>query len=260
MEGLYDLEHSFVLGDRWSDTALAKNLGAKSIYIHEDYQPSEEIEHLDFEDTVLATCKWSEIYKFLADLNRIQKLERNTNETAIKLQLDLDGIGKSKIQTGLHFFDHMLDQLAKHGGMDIFLSVDGDLEIDEHHTIEDSAIALGGAFRNALGKKTGIHRYGFCLPMDDCLATVAIDFGGRSWLVWEVDFKREKVGDLPTEMVYHFFKSFSDNALCNLNIKCEGENEHHKIESIFKAFAKAIKMAKYRDLSDVTIPSTKGIL
>ena len=260
MSGGYDLENSFVIGDRWSDSQLAKNINSKGIFIHEDYKNGDPIEKLPEEVVVLKTSKWKDIYNHLTELNRVQSLKRNTNETKIDLKINLDGTGLSDIDTGIHFFDHMLDQLAKHGGMDIFLSTDGDLEVDEHHTIEDTAIALGAAFKEALGKKTGIQRYGFCLPMDDCLSTVAIDFGGRPWIVWDVEFKREKIGEMPTEMFYHFFKSFADNALCNLNIKCEGDNEHHKIESIFKAFARAIKLAKYRDLTDVTIPSTKGSL
>ena len=260
MKGRYDLANSFVFGDRWSDAQLAKNLGAKSIYIHEDFKAGEVIDKLPEEVVALKTNNWKEIYTYLTRLDRTQKLKRETNETKIDLQINLDGSGISEINTGLQFFDHMLDQLAKHGGMDIFINVKGDLEVDEHHTVEDTAIALGAAFKDALGKKTGIQRYGFCLPMDECLSTVAVDFGGRPWLIWDADFKREKVGDVPTEMFYHFFKSFSDNSLCNLNIKCEGDNEHHKIESIFKAFARAIKLAKYRDLNDVSIPSTKGSL
>ena len=260
MSGNYDLENSFVIGDRWSDSQLAKNINGKGIFIHEDYKNGDPIEKLPEEVVVLKTRNWKDIYNHLTELNRVQSLKRNTNETKIDLKINLDGTGLSDINTGIHFFDHMLDQLAKHGGMDIFLSTDGDLEVDEHHTIEDTAIALGAAFKEALGKKAGIQRYGFCLPMDDCLSTVAIDFGGRPWIVWDVEFKREKIGEMPTEMFYHFFKSFADNALCNLNIKCEGDNEHHKIESIFKAFARAIKLAKYRDLTDVTIPSTKGSL
>ena len=260
MSGNYDLENSFVIGDRWSDSQLAKNINGKGIFIHEDYKNGDPIEKLPEDVVVLKTSKWKDIYNHLTELNRVQSLKRNTNETKIDLKINLDGTGLSDINTGIHFFDHMLDQLAKHGGMDIFLSTDGDLEVDEHHTIEDTAIALGAAFKEALGKKAGIQRYGFCLPMDDCLSTVAIDFGGRPWIVWDVEFKREKIGEMPTEMFYHFFKSFADNALCNLNIKCEGDNEHHKIESIFKAFARAIKLAKYRDLTDVTIPSTKGSL
>ena len=257
----FDLKNSFVIGDRWSDAQLAVNLGARSIYIHEDFEEGQEIDQLSDQGAVdLKTNRWKQVYSFLTNLHRKQLLTRRTNETNISISIDLDGKGLSEISTGLHFFDHMLEQISKHGGMDLFIETDGDLEIDEHHTIEDTAIALGTAFKEALGKKAGIQRYGFSLPMDECLAAVAMDFGGRPWLVWDVEFKRERVGDLPTEMVYHFFKSFADNAECNLNIKCEGENEHHKIESIFKAFARAIKLAKYRDLSDVAIPSTKGSL
>ena len=260
MDGSYDLDNSFVLGDRWSDAQLASNMGARTIYINADYKDGEKINILQDEQLVLKTNNWSSIYDFLLKQNRKKNLKRITNETNISLQLDLDGTGLSEISTGLTFFDHMLDQLAKHGGMDIFLETKGDLEVDEHHTMEDTALALGLAFKEALGKKNGIQRYGFALPMDDCLSTVAIDFGGRPWLVWEVEFKRDRIGDVPTEMFYHFFKSFADKAECNLSIKCEGDNEHHKIESIFKALARAIKLAKYRDLSDVSIPSTKGSL
>lgn len=192
--------------------------------------------------------------------SREAKISRKTNETDIKISLNLDGTGKSKINTGLAFFDHMLDQLARHGQMDLEIAVDGDLEVDEHHTIEDTAIALGEAFSMALGNKLGMERYGYCLPMDDCLAQVALDFGGRNWLVWDASFKREKIGEMPTEMFFHFFKSFSDGAKANLNIKAEGTNEHHKIEAIFKAFAKAIKMALKRDPEKMVLPSTKGTL
>jgi len=208
----------------------------------------------------LETTEWKKIYEFLKLGNRIVNHERNTNETKISIELNLDGNGKTEIKTGLSFFDHMLDQLGKHSGADLKIIVKGDLHIDEHHTIEDTAIALGEAFAKALGNKAGINRYGFLLPMDDSLAQVAIDFGGRSWLVWDAKFSREKIGDMPTEMFYHFFRSFSDAAKCNLNIKVEGENEHHKIESIFKAFAKSIKMAIKRDVENMQLPTTKGIL
>jgi len=208
----------------------------------------------------LATTEWEAIYRFLKLEQRQISFERNTHETQIKLTLNLDGTGKSSIQTGIAFFDHMLDQLARHGQMDIALNVAGDLQVDEHHTIEDTAIALGEAFGKALGNKLGIERYAFVLPMDDCLAQVALDFGGRSWLVWEADFKREMIGQMPTEMFYHFFKSFCDGAKANLNIKAEGINEHHKIEAIFKAFAKAIRAAVRRDPDRMILPSTKGIL
>jgi imidazoleglycerol-phosphate dehydratase / histidinol-phosphatase len=260
----YDLANSFVIGDRLTDVELAKNLGSKAIYMKNENDPGLAEVSIKEEElslfVALQTCDWDEIYTFLRLGERVITLARDTNETKISLRIDLDGTGKSTIDTGIHFFDHMLDQLARHGAMDIDLKVVGDLEVDEHHTIEDTAITLGECFKKALGSKLGIERYGFCLPMDDCLAQAAIDFGGRNWLVWEVDFKREMVGKMPTEMFYHFFKSFTDGALCNLNIKCEGENEHHKIESIFKAFAKSIKMAKKRDAVNAFLPSTKGIL
>ena len=260
----YDLENSFVLGDRLTDVELAKNLGAKAIYMNDiDGIGSNEIsskrEELD-ETIILQTMSWKEIYEFLKLEARSASITRKTNETDITINLDLDGTGKANIKTGLNFFDHMLDQIARHGGMDLNIITKGDLHIDEHHTIEDTGIALGEAFAIAIGNKLGIERYGFCLPMDDCLAQVAIDFGGRNWIVWEADFKREKVGDVPTEMFFHFFKSFSDAAKCNLNVKAEGENEHHKIEAIFKAFAKAIKMAIKRDAEKMVLPSTKGVL
>jgi imidazoleglycerol-phosphate dehydratase/histidinol-phosphatase len=203
---------------------------------------------------------WKDIYAFLKLGNRAAEVRRNTNETEIYIKINLDGMGRSEIQTGLAFFDHMLDQLSRHGQIDLKIDVKGDLNVDEHHTIEDTAIALGEAVNKALGSKLGIERYGFCLPMDDCLAQAAIDFGGRNWLVWDAEFKREKIGDMPTEMFMHFFKSFSDSAKANLNIKAEGTNEHHKIEAIFKAFAKAIKMAVKRDVEKLVLPSTKGLL
>jgi imidazoleglycerol-phosphate dehydratase/histidinol-phosphatase len=208
----------------------------------------------------LNTTEWKKIYEFLKLGNRYVRNERNTNETRISIELNLDGSGKTEIDTGLNFFNHMLDQLGKHSGADLKISVDGDLHIDEHHTIEDTAIALGETFYQALGNKAGINRYGFILPMDDSLAQVAIDFSGRSWLVWDAKFTREKIGDVPTEMFYHFFKSFSDAAKCNLNIKVEGDNEHHKIESVFKALAKSIKMAIKRDTDNMQLPTTKGML
>ncbi|GAB1462752.1 bifunctional histidinol-phosphatase/imidazoleglycerol-phosphate dehydratase HisB [Pedobacter sp.] len=260
----YDLKNSFVIGDRLNDIVLAKNLGAKGIYIrNNDVLGSNE--NLDKYETLseiiaLETKNWEDIYTFLRGGSRTVKHERNTNETKISIKLDLDGTGKAKIETGLNFFDHMLDQIARHGGMDLDILTKGDLHIDEHHTVEDTGIALGEAFAKAIGNKLGIERYGFCLPMDDCLAQVAIDFGGRNWIVWDAEFKRERVGDVPTEMFFHFFKSFSDGAKCNLNIKAEGENEHHKIEAIFKAFAKAIKMAVKRDAEKMVLPSTKGVL
>ena len=260
----YDLENSFVIGDRLTDMELAKNLGSKGIFINDKtHLGTDEItvEETDLSDYIsLETNDWERIYEFLKLSIRVGKTHRKTKETDIQISLDLDGTGKSDIKTGLAFFDHMLDQIARHGQMDLKIQVDGDLEVDEHHTIEDTAIALGEVFHEALGNKLGIERYGFCLPMDDCLAQVAIDFGGRNWLVWDADFKREMVGDMPTEMFYHFFKSFTDGAKANLNIKAEGKNEHHKIEAIFKAFAKAIKMAVKRDVEKMVLPSTKGML
>ncbi len=260
----YDLENSFVIGDRLTDIELAKNLGAKGIFINDEtHLGTEEItvkrEALD-DYIALESNDWEKIYEFLKLENRIAEISRKTNETDIQIKINLDGTGKSDINTGLAFFDHMLDQLARHGQMDLEIKVDGDLEVDEHHTIEDTAIALGELFSKALGNKLGIERYGFALPMDDCLAQVAIDFGGRNWLVWNTEFKREKVGDMPTEMFMHFFKSFTDGAKANLNIKAEGTNEHHKIEAIFKAFAKSIKMAVKRDAEKMVLPSTKGML
>lgn len=260
----YDLGNSFVIGDRLTDVELAKNLGAKGIFINDEtHLGTGEItvkrEELD-PFIALESNDWEKIYEFLKLENRVSETRRKTNETDIFIRLDLDGTGKSDIKTGLAFFDHMLDQLARHGQMDLEIKVDGDLEVDEHHTIEDTAIALGEVFHAALGAKMGIERYGFCLPMDDCLAQVAIDFGGRNWLVWDAEFHREMVGDMPTEMFHHFFKSFTDGAKANLNVKAEGKNEHHKIEAIFKAFAKAIKMAVKRDVEKMVLPSTKGVL
>lgn len=260
----YDLKNSFMIGDRLTDIEFALNFGGKGIFIdtHEELGGKEvENDALKVQKTIaLRTRSWREIYEFLKLQDRTAEISRKTNETDIKIKLNLDGTGKSKIDTGISFFDHMLDQIARHGQMDIEILVKGDLEVDEHHTIEDTAIALGEVFRNALGNKLGIERYGFCLPMDDCLAQVAIDFGGRNWLVWEAEFKREMIGQMPTEMFYHFFKSFSDGARANLNIKAEGTNEHHKIEAIFKAFAKSIKMAVKRDVEKMILPSTKGML
>ena len=247
--GGYNMAESFVIGDRESDLQLAKNLGAQGIYIGD----SKTI------DSVLTTTDWSEIYNFLKSKPRTSKRSRVTNETEINIEINLDGTGQSSISTGIGFFDHMLEQIAKHGKIDLNVQVQGDLEIDEHHTIEDVAITLGETLNDALGSKKGIQRYGFLLPMDDCLAQVAIDFGGRPWLVWDVDFKREMIGEMPTEMFMHFFKSFSDGAKCNLNIKAEGENEHHKIESVFKALARALGMA-IKQTNDYSIPSTKGTL
>ncbi len=258
----YDISNSYIIGDRITDVQLAKNLGCKAIWLNNDASlGSEETKDTNLDESVaLDTTNWKSIYEFLKLGQRIIQHERNTNETKIRLELNLDGKGNATIDTGLNFFNHMLDQLSRHSGIDIMLKVEGDLQIDEHHTIEDTAIALGEAFSIALGDKKGIERYGFTLPMDDCLAQVAVDFGGRSWLVWDAEFNREMIGDMPTEMFYHFFKSFSDTARCNLNIKAEGENEHHKIESIFKALAKVIKMAVKRDVNNMQLPSTKGTL
>lgn len=247
MKGDYDLANSFVIGDRLTDVQLATNLGCKAIYFSQSKA-----------DCALSTTSWDAIYSFLKGRDRVSAVHRRTNETDIQITLNLDG-GKAKISTGIGFFDHMLEQLARHGGIGLNVSVKGDLHIDEHHTIEDVALALGEAFDKALGSRKGIERYGFLLPMDDCLAQVAIDFGGRPWCVWEAEFKREMIGEMPTEMFFHFFRSFSDKARCNLNIKAEGQNEHHKIESIFKAWAKAIAMAVSRT-DDGRLPSTKGVL
>ena len=260
----YDMAGSFVIGDRITDVQFAKNAGCKAIWLNND--PALGIGEINdsinaLEQTIALTTKdWKEIYDFLKPGQRITKHERNTNETKISIELNLDGTGIAHINTGLHFFNHMLDQLSRHSGIDMTITVAGDLQVDEHHTIEDTAIALGEAFLAALGNKRGIERYGFTLPMDDSLAQVAVDFGGRSWLVWDAVFTREKIGDMPVEMFYHFFKSFSDAAKCNLNIRVEGDNEHHKIESIFKALAKSIKMAVKRDAGNSQLPSTKGIL
>jgi imidazoleglycerol-phosphate dehydratase/histidinol-phosphatase len=265
MNGDYDLANSFVIGDRLTDMELAKNLGAKGIWLNNEPELgadelSEKAAGLMESTIVLTTTDWADIHRYLRLPPRTAAVRRTTKETDILIELNLDGTGKGSNQTGLGFFDHMLDQLARHSGSDLTVKVDGDLHIDEHHTIEDTALALGEAFAKALGDKMGIERYGFCLPMDDCLAQVAIDFGGRPWLVWEAEFKREKIGEMPTEMFYHFFKSFSDASRCNLNVKAEGTNEHHKIEAIFKAFAKSIKIAKKRDLENMQLPSTKGTL
>ena len=260
----YDLENSFVIGDRLTDIELAKNLGSKGIFINDNTNLGTgeiTVKRGELNDVIaLESSDWEKIYEFLKLENRTAELTRNTNETKIFIKLNLDGTGKSDISTGIAFFDHMLDQIARHGNMDLTLQVKGDLEVDEHHTIEDTMIALGEIFAKALGTKMGIERYGFCLPMDDCLAQVTIDFGGRNWLVWDADFKREMIGKMPTEMFFHLFKSFTDGAKCNLNIKAEGDNEHHKIEAIFKAFAKAIKAAVKRDSEKMILPSTKGML
>jgi imidazoleglycerol-phosphate dehydratase/histidinol-phosphatase len=260
----YDLKNSYVIGDRLTDVELAKNLGAKGIFINDNTELGTNEITVKREDLnpfiALETNSWETIYKFLKTKDRTGEIQRHTNETQIDIQLNLDGTGKSEVNTGIAFFDHMLDQLARHGQLDLKIDVKGDLEVDEHHTIEDTAIALGEVFNTTLGAKLGIERYGFCLPMDDCLAQAAIDFGGRNWLVWDAEFKREMIGKMPTEMFFHFFKSFTDGAKCNLNIKAEGTNEHHKIEAIFKAFAKAIKMAVKRDVDKMILPSTKGLL
>jgi imidazoleglycerol-phosphate dehydratase / histidinol-phosphatase len=255
INGDYDLGNSFVIGDRITDVKLAKNLGSKSIFI-KNYDKETGLENEI--DKIVET--WEEIYNYLKLPERKITHVRTTKETDITVEINLDGSGKADIKTGLAFFDHMLEQIAKHGNIDLSINAKGDLYIDEHHTIEDTAITLGEAFSKALGDKRGIERYGFCLPMDDCLAQVALDFGGRNWIEWQAEFKREKIGDMPTEMFYHFFKSFSDASKCNLNIKVEGQNEHHKIESIFKAFAKAIKLAVKRDAGNMSLPSTKGVL
>ncbi|MEO8415269.1 MAG: bifunctional histidinol-phosphatase/imidazoleglycerol-phosphate dehydratase HisB [Ginsengibacter sp.] len=260
----YDLKNSFVIGDRLTDVKLAENLGCRAFWLnnHDELGAGElSVTAKELSGIIaLETQNWEDIYNFLKRPPRQINHNRNTNETKIGVELNLDGTGLANNKTGLGFFDHMLDQLAKHSGMDLAIGCDGDLHIDEHHSIEDVALALGEAMLLALGDKRGIDRYGFLLPMDDCLAQVAIDFGGRSWLVWDVEFKREKIGEMPTEMFYHFFKSFSDAAKCNLNINAVGMNEHHKIESIFKAFAKAIKMAIRRDPQNNSLPTTKGVL
>ena len=260
----YDLENSYVIGDRLTDMELARNLGCQGVFINDNTNLGTNeitVEKKELDKIIaLETTSWEDIYMLLKTKERTGFIERNTNETKIKIALNLDGSGQSKINTGIAFLDHMLDQIARHGQLDLNICVDGDLEVDEHHTIEDTAIALGELFSTTLGNKLGIERYGFCLPMDDCLAQVAIDFGGRNWLVWEADFKREMIGKMPTEMFFHFFKSFTDGAKCNLNIKAEGVNEHHKIEAIFKAFAKAIKMAVKQDMNKMILPSTKGLL
>ena len=257
----FDIHHSFVIGDRWSDITLAKNLGCKAIYIKSGNHELSAEQELALRDTIiLETDSWDAIYSFLKLGLRQVEHERNTKETKIKVVINLDGTGKANIHTGLGFFDHMLEQIARHGAIDLDIHCDGDLHIDEHHTIEDIGLALGEAFAKGLTDKRGMERYGFALPMDEAEAKVLIDFGGRNWIVWDAQFSREKVGEMPTEMFFHFFKSFSDAAKCNLNISCQGENEHHKIEAIFKAFAKAIKMAVRRDPHSNQLPSTKGVL
>lgn len=257
----YDLANSFMVGDRWTDIKLAKNLGCRAIYLRSPLHNFTDEQEAELRGTIaLETWSWDEIYAFLKLGEREVIHERNTNETLIRVTLNVDGSGKANISTGLGFFDHMLEQIARHGKMDLDIATRGDLHIDEHHTIEDTGIALGEAFGKALSDKRGMERYGFALPMDEAEAKVLVDFGGRNWLVWNAEFKREKIGEVPTEMFFHFFKSFSDAARCNLNIECHGENEHHKIEAIFKAFAKAIRMAVKRDPFSNHLPSTKGIL
>lgn len=261
----YDLANSFVIGDRITDVQLAKNLGCKAIWINNDAnlgaaEIQDKVAELRASTIVLETLQWKEIYEFLKLGLRTVVHERNTNETKIHVELNLDGSGKANINTGLGFFDHMLDQIARHGKMDLNITTNGDLHIDEHHTIEDTGIALGEAFAKALADKRGMERYGFALPMDEAEAKVLIDFGGRNWIVWNATFTREKIGEMPTEMFFHFFKSFSDASKCNLNIECHGDNEHHKIEAIFKAFAKAIRMAVKRDPLSNYLPSTKGLV
>ncbi len=254
----YDLAGSYVIGDRITDVELAKNLGSKAIFLSNDTDILSQKGLTEY--CALQTTSWDAITEFLFAGERTSTVKRSTKETEIFIELNLDGSGKCNIDTGLKFFDHMLEQIGKHSGSDLTIQVDGDLEVDEHHTIEDTAIALGDALGKALGNKRGIERYGFCLPMDDCLCSVALDFGGRAWLVFDAEFKREYIGDLPTEMIYHFFKSLSDAARINLNIKAEGDNEHHKLEGIFKALAKSIKMAVKRDIYQYELPSTKGLI
>ncbi|WP_108822763.1 bifunctional histidinol-phosphatase/imidazoleglycerol-phosphate dehydratase HisB [Dysgonomonas sp. Marseille-P4361] len=252
----YDLANSYVIGDRLTDVELANNLGAKAIFLNDEVAVPAELKEV----CVLQTADWDVISEYLFAGERKAEVKRTTKETDIYVSINLDGKGDTDISTGLGFFDHMLDQIGKHSGTDITIKVNGDLEVDEHHTMEDTALALGEALYLALGNKRGIERYGYCLPMDDCLCSVALDFGGRPWLVWDAEFKREKIGDMPTEMFLHFFKSLSDAAKMNLNIKAEGANEHHKIEGIFKSLARALKMAKKRDIFNYELPSTKGVI
>jgi imidazoleglycerol-phosphate dehydratase/histidinol-phosphatase len=257
----FDIANSFVIGDRWSDIALAKNIGCKAIYLKSPLHSLTYEQELELRPTIAFEANaWSEIYSFLKlGLRKVSHV-RNTKETKISVELNLDGKGDAKIETGLGFFDHMLEQIARHGALDLNIKCDGDLHIDEHHTIEDVGIALGESFALGLMDKRGMERYGYALPMDEAEAKVLIDFGGRNWIVWDAEFKREKIGEMPTEMFFHFFKSFSDAAKANLNISCKGENEHHKIEAIFKAFAKSIKMAVKRNPDSDALPSTKGVL
>jgi imidazoleglycerol-phosphate dehydratase/histidinol-phosphatase len=253
LTGEYDLANSYVIGDRPTDVQLARNLGAMAIYLENPNFPLD-----DGDDRTRVVATWDQIYRLVRLPERNVSHRRTTKETDIVVELNLDGAGRSEISTGLHFFDHMLEQIARHGSIDLKIEAHGDLHVDEHHTIEDVAITLGEAFAKAIGDKRGLERYGFCLPMDDCLAQVAIDFGGRNWIEWDAEFRREMIGEMPTEMFFHFFKSFTDKAICNLNIKAEGTIEHHKIEAIFKAFAKAVKMAVRREGTE--LPSTKGVL
>ena len=261
---IYDMASSYVIGDRITDVQLARNLGCKALWLKNNpelglAEVSDDPHTLEAV-VALSTKHWKDIYDFLKLESRSVQNVRSTSETNISIEMNLDGAGVSRINTGLHFFDHMLDQLSRHGNIDLHVDVKGDLEIDEHHTVEDTALTLGETILRALGSKAGIERYGFALPMDETEAKVLIDFGGRPWLVWNVEFAREKIGEVPTEMFYHFFKSFSDAAKCNLNIECRGDNEHHKIEAVFKAFAKAIRMAVKRDPLNMRLPSTKGVL
>jgi imidazoleglycerol-phosphate dehydratase/histidinol-phosphatase len=257
----FDLSNSFVIGDRWSDIELAKNIGCKAIYLKSNLHVLTSEQETALRPYIAYEANnWDEIYQFLKLGLRTVVHDRNTKETKIHIELNLDGKGDAKIHTGLGFFDHMLEQIARHGALDMHIHCDGDLHIDEHHTIEDVGIALGEAFAKGLVDKRGMERYGFAIPMDEAEAKVLIDFGGRNWIVWDAEFKREKIGEMPTEMFFHFFKSFSDAAKANINISCRGENEHHKIEAIFKAFAKAIKMAVKRNPASDALPSTKGVL
>ena len=257
LDGSYDLENSYVIGDRITDALLAKNLGCKAIIITQSEDVKSELEN---DDRVAIVNSWDRVAELLFAGERIVKVHRKTNETDIEIEINLDGAGKSEINTGIGFFDHMLEQIAKHGSIDLKVAAQGDLHVDEHHTIEDTGIVLGECLLKALGNKRGIERYGYSLPMDDCLCSVALDFGGRAWLIWDAEFKREKIGDMPTEMFFHFFKSLSDASKMNLNISAQGENEHHKIEGIFKAFARSVKMAVKRDLYKFQLPSSKGML
>lgn len=257
LDGSYDLENSYVIGDRITDALLAKNLGCKAIIITQSEDVKSELEN---DDRVAIVNSWDRVSELLFAGERIVKVHRKTNETDIDIEINLDGAGKSEISTGIGFFDHMLEQIAKHGSIDLKVAAQGDLHVDEHHTIEDTGIVLGECLLKALGNKRGIERYGYSLPMDDCLCSVALDFGGRAWLIWDAEFKREKIGDMPTEMFFHFFKSLSDASKMNLNINAKGENEHHKIEGIFKAFARSVKMAVKRDLYKFQLPSSKGML